>query len=124
MSWQNRLSISMHTLIIKDFEKSNSRTPSPAPSMGVSTSEQLSRLRKLSAERGQCSTRPAGPAVTAVSISAAASSSTVASLSHSTKPVLRKAEAVDQVEVEGEINDNEDVVFLPQLAFPEKKLYL
>ena len=71
------------------------RTPSPAPSMGVSTSEQLSRLRKLSVERGQCSIRTTGSA-------AVPSSSTAASVSVTTKPVLRREEAVDLGEVEGE----------------------
>ena len=63
------------------------RTPSPcaASSMGVSTSEQLSRLRKLSVERGQVSSPP-----TAASVSVAA------------KPVLRKGKAVDLGELEGE----------------------
>ena len=64
----------------------------------MSTSEKLSGLRKLSAERGQCSIRPAG--ATAVS-----ASSTAASVSFKSKPILRKGEALDLVEVEGEFGD-------------------
>ena len=51
----------------------------------MSTSEKLSRLRKLSVERGQCSR--------------------AASVSFKSKPILRKEEALDLVEVEGEFGE-------------------
>ena len=68
--------------------------------MGVSTSEQLSRLRKLSVERGQVS-----------------SPSTAASVSVTTKPVLRKGKAVDLGELEGESGlSSEKMVFITNCA--------
>ena len=58
--------------------------------MGVSTSDQLYRLRKLSVEKEHLSIAPAQP-----------SSPAAVSGSSPSKPVLRKGEAVDLVEVEG-----------------------